>query len=291
MAHYGHIVPPRSSFWTSPPVSSWKKNPRFFRPAGSSVSRSRKAFDICHGRCTFTGKERDEETGYGHFGARYMDHELMTGWLSVDPMADKYPGISPYAYCAWNPVRLVDPDGEEVVVAGGAEEIAKFLGKLKYEHISVTWDSETSKLGVDISSPRTELSDDENMIIQAIEDQNIKVQIVAFTACKDKNGKDCFVDPIDKKTLYETEGGSFYEGRLIKDQVTSSTKARTTSFVDVDLLDRNGYSNGVPHEISEGYVVGRLMLETNTPFVDKAIQCGTNPIVKDAHKKAIREIL
>ena len=37
----------------------------------------------------------------------------MTMWLSVDPMADKYPGISPYAYCAWNPVKLVDPDGRE----------------------------------------------------------------------------------------------------------------------------------------------------------------------------------
>ena len=61
----------------------------------------------------FTGKERDEETGYGYFGARYMDHELMTMWLSVDPMADKYPGISPYAYCAWNPVKLVDPDGND----------------------------------------------------------------------------------------------------------------------------------------------------------------------------------
>ena len=62
---------------------------------------------------SFTGKERDEETGYGYFGARYMDHELMTMWLSVDPMADKYPGISPYAYCAWNPVKLVDPDGRK----------------------------------------------------------------------------------------------------------------------------------------------------------------------------------
>ena len=62
----------------------------------------------------FTGKERDVETGYGYFGARYMDHELMTMWLSVDPMADKYPSISPYAYCAWNPVKLVDPDGRDV---------------------------------------------------------------------------------------------------------------------------------------------------------------------------------
>ena len=63
---------------------------------------------------SFTGKERDGETGYGYFGARYMDHELMTMWLSVDPLADKYPSISPYAYCAWNPVKLVDPDGQEI---------------------------------------------------------------------------------------------------------------------------------------------------------------------------------
>lgn len=65
-------------------------------------------------RFSFTGKERDEETGFGYFGARYMDHELMTMWLSVDPMADKYPSISPYAYCAWNPVRLVDPNGRDI---------------------------------------------------------------------------------------------------------------------------------------------------------------------------------
>ena len=65
-------------------------------------------------RFRFTGKERDEETGYGYFGARYMDYTLMTMWLSVDPMADKYPSISPYAYCAWNPVKLVDPDGRKI---------------------------------------------------------------------------------------------------------------------------------------------------------------------------------
>ena len=54
---------------------------------------------------SFTGKERDSETGFSYFGARYYDSDLMTAWLSVDPMADKYPNISPYAYCAWNSVR------------------------------------------------------------------------------------------------------------------------------------------------------------------------------------------
>ena len=66
-------------------------------------------------RFTFTGKEKDEETGYGYFGARYMDHELMAMWLSVDPMMDKYPNISPYAYCAWSPIIAKDPNGMDSV--------------------------------------------------------------------------------------------------------------------------------------------------------------------------------
>ena len=63
--------------------------------------------------CSFNGKEKDPESGFHYYGARYYWSELLTGWLSVDPMADKYPGISPYAYCAWNPAILVDPDGKK----------------------------------------------------------------------------------------------------------------------------------------------------------------------------------
>ena len=60
-----------------------------------------------------TDKEKDYETGYYNFGARYYDPVLSGLFLSVDPMADKYPSISPYAYCTWNPVKLVDPDGRD----------------------------------------------------------------------------------------------------------------------------------------------------------------------------------
>ena len=63
----------------------------------------------------FTGKERDEETGYGYFGARYLDNELLTSFISVDRYASKYPFISPYAYCAWNPIKLTDPTGDTII--------------------------------------------------------------------------------------------------------------------------------------------------------------------------------
>ena len=67
-------------------------------------------------RYKFTGKERDAETGYDYFGARFYSSQLLH-WISVDPLADKYPWISPYAYTAWNPIRFVDPDGGENVEA------------------------------------------------------------------------------------------------------------------------------------------------------------------------------
>lgn len=38
-------------------------------------------------RFRFTGKERDTETGYDYFGARYYSSTLPT-WLSVDPLSD-----------------------------------------------------------------------------------------------------------------------------------------------------------------------------------------------------------
>jgi len=63
-------------------------------------------------RYTFSGKERDGETGYSYFGARYYNSDISI-WLSVDPLSDKYPNLTPYAYCANNPIILVDPDGKE----------------------------------------------------------------------------------------------------------------------------------------------------------------------------------
>ena len=50
------------------------------------------------------------------FGARFYS-PYIPRWLTMDPFAEKYYGISPYAYCAGNPVNIVDRDGNIIDTA------------------------------------------------------------------------------------------------------------------------------------------------------------------------------
>jgi RHS repeat-associated protein len=42
--------------------------------------------------------------------------ELVSRWLSVDRMAEKYYSISPYVYCKDNPIKFIDPNGDSLKV-------------------------------------------------------------------------------------------------------------------------------------------------------------------------------
>ena len=62
----------------------------------------------------YGGKELQQRFGVNLYdsGARFQSN---TGaFTSPDPLAEKYYSISPYAYCAGNPVNLVDPEGRMV---------------------------------------------------------------------------------------------------------------------------------------------------------------------------------
>ena len=62
----------------------------------------------------FNAKEFDEETGLYYYGARYYDPRLSL-WISVDPLAEKYPALSSFCFSANNPVTYIDPDGKAIV--------------------------------------------------------------------------------------------------------------------------------------------------------------------------------
>jgi len=68
-------------------------------------------------RYRFGGKEEQRfgsvDIHLSDFGARYYD-SFTCRWNAVDPLAGKYPGLSPYNYCAGNPVNLTDPTGRSI---------------------------------------------------------------------------------------------------------------------------------------------------------------------------------
>jgi RHS repeat-associated protein len=75
-------------------------------------------------RYKFTSKERDVETNYDYFGARYYDNRIGR-WLQPDPMATKYPRWSPYNYCLDIPMIIFDPNG--MIVRGANADMKKKL--------------------------------------------------------------------------------------------------------------------------------------------------------------------
>jgi len=84
---------------------------RNYYPFGQTMA-GRSYTSITDPRYKYTEKERDVETGYDYFGARYYDSRIGR-WMSVDPLAGKYPQWSTYVYGADCPVYVTDPNGIE----------------------------------------------------------------------------------------------------------------------------------------------------------------------------------
>jgi|GEM_PF-6935081 len=58
------------------------------------------------------------------------DNSSASRWYSIDPLAAKYPSISPYAFCANNPIRFVDLDGREIQLPGDKKAQTAYLQML-----------------------------------------------------------------------------------------------------------------------------------------------------------------
>ena len=75
-------------------------------------------------RYRYTGKERDDETGFSYHGARYY-----VPWLGVWASADPKQAVNRYAYVRNNPIKFFDPNGaEEVSTANRFWGAARMVG-------------------------------------------------------------------------------------------------------------------------------------------------------------------
>ena len=96
-----------------------------YYPFGAEFCHSSTASDVQSRK--YNGKELDKMHGLNtyDYGARQYN-PVTARWDRVDPLCEKYYGMSPYVYCGNNPVMLVDPDGREnIVVVGSNNNDAK----------------------------------------------------------------------------------------------------------------------------------------------------------------------
>ncbi|MDR0810826.1 MAG: hypothetical protein LBN23_00910, partial [Paludibacter sp.] len=76
----------------------------------------------------YNGKELVHQDGLNwyNYGARWYD-PARGQFTSIDPLAEKYYSVSPYAYCLNNPVKYVDPDGRDVWEIDGNGNIVQHI--------------------------------------------------------------------------------------------------------------------------------------------------------------------
>ena len=62
----------------------------------------------------FTGKERQSMVNNSIYDSFARFQNTYGRFMSIDPKAESFYHISPYTYCAGDPVNLVDPDGRDI---------------------------------------------------------------------------------------------------------------------------------------------------------------------------------
>ena len=230
--------------------------------------------------CTyiFSAKERDPETGLSYFGSRYYSSDLGI-WISVDPMSDKYPSFSPYVYCANNPIKLVDPNGEEVYIYGKARRafFREVKRGAKEFGISVKM-NRSGKLRAHYNGSGA-ISGHGQLLLDAIGDRTI---IVNINAIKNTGG-----------TISSYFFGGAFGGNVLIPQQTDGVwdfqyaiAKQTTIPFDLSTLDYYYKSPGQSslHEITEAYIGAAIALKEE---ILSSATGSNNPLFLPAHNAAI----
>ena len=111
----------------------------------------------------YSGKEltRFNALNWYNYGARWYDPTTLR-WNGVDKLAEKYTPVSPYTFCLDNPVRYIDPDGNEVHVEDSCAYMALLNTILLEDRTFVSLDKDGN---VDLSLMRSHKSNSINYSI------------------------------------------------------------------------------------------------------------------------------
>ena len=95
------------------------KQHNIFYPYGMLAADSR---EPAMNRYKYGAKEFEtrDAANFAYHGARLLYHDLMR-FFSPDQLAEANPGVSPYSYCAADPINAIDQDGNIVIYVNGLD--------------------------------------------------------------------------------------------------------------------------------------------------------------------------
>ena len=184
-----------------------------------------------------------------HLSARHYNSSLSI-WLSVDPMAAKYPSLSPYAYCANNPVKLVDPNGREVII--GIEGNSQADKDAAFKHLQKGTNLELSMAdnGVVSIVGGNVLNDNDQQLYDAIISTSVTARI-------DVGGSKEFEE------VQYTSG--HYMGTSYDPERNTAVSTNGINLIGLQKYEKQGAEGaGIIHEITEGFHMGELAINEKT---------------------------
>ena len=96
---------------------SFTANADMSHPASSNFSD---IFATTTDRYQYSGKEFDRMNGLDLYDFHARQYDPVLGrFTTPDPLSEKYYHLSPYAYCASNPLRYIDPTGKIIKLVEG----------------------------------------------------------------------------------------------------------------------------------------------------------------------------
>ena len=234
-------------------------------------------------KCINTGFAVDDSNkNYYFYGGKELPKLFVNNWYdsiaryqttsgvfsSPDPLAEKYYSISPYAYCAGNPVKFVDPDGNRVVVKGsGKESVINQLQQRVGHTMKLSLDSEgfinyESKSDKPLKSFAKRLS-------TVIDDNDIIVSVTTREHNITSNG-------------FEMVGGAFM-GNIVDNESAVAFQEVNPGFLsDIEAVTGT-QGQLVMHEITEAYEGAKISISKGV----SSPQAGKDgSVYKQAHNRA-----
>ena len=194
----------------------------------------------------FLNNHHNATISYSFSVARYYQPSLSI-WLSVDPLSDKYPGVSPYTYCGNNPVVLKDPNGREIWILGSeSERNNAFYDMQNGTSLSLSMDENgrISTSGETINGEKLTRAD--KKLLKAINDQNVIANI--------------YVSPSNN----ENSAGGAYMGTEYDPSTKTATSCNSVNLEKMQLTEQKygaQSGSGIIHEATEGYKAGLISLK------------------------------